>query len=134
MAKIVIAGDAVVVTSSMKLEDLLTIAKYRPEALVLRGGDEGKEKIFALSVNKNGVGEINKYGATFGSESHDDDKLATITMGLTCGRDTDVEECVADNIGAAIIRLNELEEALPAVLEDIAAEKAMIKSSISVVQ
>ena len=41
MAKIVIAGDAVVVTSAMKLEDIKTIEKYRPKELVLKGGEDG---------------------------------------------------------------------------------------------
>ena len=54
MAKVVIAGDAVVITSSMKLEDLLTIAKYRPDALVLKGGEDNKEVIFRVAANKKG--------------------------------------------------------------------------------
>ena len=33
MAKIVIAGDAIVVTSALKLEDIRTIEKYRPKEL-----------------------------------------------------------------------------------------------------
>ena len=42
MAKITIAGDAVVVTSALKLEDIKTIEKYRRNALVLKGGEDGK--------------------------------------------------------------------------------------------
>ena len=57
MSKAIIAGEAVVVTSSMKLEDLETIAKYRPEALTLKGGEDGKEPIFAISITK-GAGDI----------------------------------------------------------------------------
>ena len=41
MAKIVIAGEAVVVTSAVKLEDYRKVAKYRPKALVLLGGEDG---------------------------------------------------------------------------------------------
>lgn len=134
MAKVVIAGDAVVVTSAMKLEDLMTIAKYRPKALVLKGGEDNKEKLFAVSANKKGVGEINKYGATFGSESHDDAKLATITFGLCNSGDGDIKEQVADVIGSAIINLSALEETLPAVLDEIAEEKAAVMDSISVAQ
>ena len=48
MAKITIAGDAAVVTSAMKLEDIKTIEKYRPKELVLKGGEDGKEPIFCL--------------------------------------------------------------------------------------
>lgn len=131
MAKVVIAGDAVVVTSTMKLEDLLTIAKYRPDALTLKGGEDNKEVLFRISANKNGFGEINKYGATFGSESHDEAKLATITLGLSAGAG-DVKEQVADMIGSAIIKLSDLEETLPEVLEKIAAEKAAVMETITV--
>lgn len=132
MAKIVIAGDAVVVTSELKLEDIKTIKKYRPDALVLKGGEDGKEPIFCLGVC-NGVGKINKYGAEFGSETHDDEKKAVMTLICDC-REGDIKEVVADTIGAYVLNLNKLEAALPGVLEEIAAEKEQIMSNISVAQ
>lgn len=132
MSKITIAGDAVVITSSLKLEDLKTIEKYRPKALVLMGGEDGKEPVFAVGTAE-GTGNINEYGASFGRESHDGDKLATITMCL--GTDvSDVREWVADKIGGSIISLNKLEEQLPAVLAEIAEEKARVMESITVAQ
>ena len=131
MAKIVIAGDAIVVTSALKLEDIRTIEKYRPKELVLKGED-GKEPIFAVGTTS-GAGNINAVGASFGRESHDDQKLATITM-CTTGVTGDVKEWVADHVGSAIISLNKLEEKLPAVLEEIAAEKAAVLSNITVAQ
>lgn len=132
MAKIVIAGDAVVVTSAMKLKDLRTIAKYRPDALVLKGGEDGKEPVFAVSVTDD-CGEINKYGASFCSESHDDTKLATITM-QAGNAGEDIREFVAEQIGSAIINLGKLEETLPAVLEEIEAEKAAVRNCITIAQ
>ena len=132
MAKIVIAGDAVVVTSNLKLEDIKTVEKYRPKALSLMGGEDGKEPIFAVGTTE-GCGNINAFGASFGRESHDADKHAIITMVI--GADTgDVKEWVADRIGTAIINLNKLEEKLPAVLDEIAAEKAEVMSNITVAQ
>lgn len=133
-AKITIAGNAVVVTSALKLEDYRTIAKYRPDALILNGGEDGKTPIFAVAVTDRGNGEINKYGATFGSESHDEAKLATITMAADCVGNDDIKEFVADQIGSAVINLHKLEETLPAVLEEITAEKAAVMESISVAQ
>lgn len=133
MAKIVIAGDAVVVKSTLKLEDIRTIEKYRPKALVLKGGEDGKEPIFAIGTT-NGAGNINEVGASFGRESHDEEKLAVITMctgGAVAG---DIKEWVADHIGSAIISLNKLEEQLPAVLAEIEAEKAAVLSNITVAQ
>lgn len=130
MAKIVIAGQAIVVTSEMSLEDIKTIKKYRPDALVLKGGEDGKEPVFALSV---GNGNINSVGASFCEETRDEAKKATLTM-TTSYDGEDIEGFVTDKIGTAIINLNKLEATLPAVLEEIAAEKAAIKENITVVQ
>ena len=132
MAKIVIAGEAVVVTSAIKLEDLRKVAKYRPEALVLKGGEDGKEPIFRIGVCS-GTGKINKYGAEFGAETHDDAKLATITL-VTDALEGDIREAVAEAIGASILNLNKLEETIPAVLAEIDAEKAAILGNITVAQ
>lgn len=133
MAKITIAGDAIVITSSMKLEDIKTIEKYRPKSLTLMGGEDGKEAIFAIGTT-DGPGNINTYGASFGRESRDDDKLACITMCITTGLAGDVKEWVADKLGGAIISLNKLEGQLPAVLEEIAEEKATVMENITVAQ
>lgn len=132
MAKIVIAGDAVVITSAIKLEDLRNVAKYRPEALVLKGGEDGKEQIFRVGVC-NGVGDINQYGAAFGNATRDDSKLATITL-VAPGVEGDIKEFVADKLGSALINLNKLEETLPGVVQSIAAEKAQVMGAISVAQ
>ena len=132
MAKITIAGEAVVVTSSMKLEDLVKIKKYRPDALVLRGGEDGKEPIFCVGVTNCGAGTINKYGAEFGGATHDDAKLASIT--LISDVEGDIKEAIADTFGVAVLNLNKLEATLPAVLEEIEAEKAAILENITVAQ
>ena len=132
MAKIIIAGDAVVVTSAIKLEDLRNIKKYRPTALVLKGGEDGNEPIFAINVT-NGNGDINQYGASFGAATRDDEKLATITL-VAPGVEGDIKEFVADKLGSALINLNKLEETLPGVIQSIASEKAQIMDNISIAQ
>lgn len=133
MAKVTIAGDAVIITSSMKLEDLRTIAKYRPDALTLKGGDSGNEPMFALSVANGGHGSINQYGASFTTESHDGEKLATITLLDVVGGD-DIRDAVAERIGTSIINLNKLEKTLPDVLREIADEKSEILNNIRIAQ
>ena len=130
MAKIVIAGEAVVITSAMKLEDIRKIAKYRPDALTLKGGEDGKEPIFRIGACA-GAGKINKYGAEFGGETHDDAKLATITL-VNVDLNGDIREAVVDEIGTAILSLNKLEETLPAVLDEIDEEKAAILENITI--
>lgn len=132
MAKIVIAGDAVVITSALKLEDVKTIEKYRPDELILKGGEDGKEPIFAIGTTENS-GDINEFGAAFGSATRDDGAYACITM-IANGVAGDVKEWVADRIGRALINLNKLEEKLPAVLAEIAGEKKTVMDNISIAQ
>ena len=131
MARIKIVGESVVVISDIKFDDYKMIAKYRPSKLVLKGGDDGKEVVFAVGVTSNPKGSINKVGAEFGSEAHDGTGRATITFDLP-QTDGDVKEAVAEKVGAAIIYLNKLEGTLPDVVDEIVAEKATVLESISV--
>ena len=132
MARITIAGDAAVVTSAMTLEDIKTIEKYRPKELILKGGEDGNEPIFAIGTTA-GAGTINTYGASFGSETRDENKLACITMFLE-GVTGDVKDWVADRLGTAIVNLNKLEAKLPDILKEIADEKAKVLENIAVAQ
>lgn len=131
MAKIQILGDAVVLTSEITLEDLRTIAKYRPEALTLKGGEDGKTPVFAIGVD--GVESFTKFGVTFKSASRDDKKYAQLTQ-IICDRKIEnLTEVIADHYGAGLAKLNELEATLPAVLDEVRAEREAIMQSISIV-
>jgi hypothetical protein len=132
MAKVTIAGDAVVVKSGIKFEDLKTIKKYRPAALTLRGGEDGKQPIFTISVRENGDGGINENGATFGAATRDEEKLATFTMIITASADADVKNLVIDEIGGYLANLNKLEATLPAVIDEIKAERDAVAEAITV--
>ena len=132
MAKIVIAGDAIVVTSALKLEDIRKVEKYRPNALYLMGGEDGKEPIFRVGTAKKG--SLSEYGVEFAAETHDDAKLASITLVNNCVGGVDIKDSVAEDIGPIVMNLNKVEAAIPAVLEEIAAEKAAILANISVAQ
>ena len=129
MAKIVIAGDAVVVKSDLNLKDIETIAKYQPKALTLMGGEDGKEPIFAIGLTTD-AGDINVNGASFGKA--DADGKATITMVMQGVPTEKAKDWVADRLGSAIMNLNALEEKLPAVLSGIAAQRAPVMENISV--
>lgn len=131
MAKVTIAGQAIVVTSSLKLEDIKKVAKYRKEALVLKGGEDGKEPIFKIGVTTKPEGSINANGAEFGSATHDDEQFAQITQPLNFVGDN-VREGVAEAIGASILYLNKLEEKIPAVIEEINKEKESILENITI--
>ena len=128
-AGITVAGQAVVITSSMTLDDIKTIGKYRPEKLQLKDA-ENKEVTFVISVSK-GRGSINKYGAEFDSTTYNRDGKAVITLDMPVVNGS-VEESVAEYVGAAILNLNKLEAQLPAVINEITTEKAAIMANISV--
>lgn len=130
MAKITVVGGAVVVTSAVKLDDIKMIEKYRPAALVLT--DEEGEPIFKVGTT-NDTATINKYGVTFNSATHDDSKLATMTVGCLCDTGDNIKEIVADTIGVYVMTLNKLEDTLPAVISSIKAEKEAILSNITVI-
>jgi hypothetical protein len=134
MAKLSLLGNAVVITSAMKLEDIRTIEKYNKDALILKEDVEGK-KVPVFGVATGSTGEINQNGATFADATRDDDKFAQITL-CTCaaGITGDVKEWLADKFGKAIVRLNQLEATIPGVLDDIAADRAAVMANITVVQ
>lgn len=131
MAKIIIAGDAVVVTSALKLEEIRKVEKYRPKALYLMGGEDGKEPIFRVGTSKKG--SIGEYGIEFASATHDDEKLASITVGAPVAAG-DIKDAVAEFYGPIIMNLNKVEAAIPAVLDEIDAEKAAVLENIQVAQ
>ena len=131
MAKITVAGDAVIVTSEvLTLDDIKTLKKYRPESLTLFGGEDGKEPLFVLDVDEAGKGNIGKYGASFGGETHDEEKLACITMVFASS--SNIKDAICDQFGSALIALNELEKKLPAVLDEIKEQKDYVMSNITV--
>lgn len=133
MAKVTIVGNAAVITSTIKYEDIKTVAKYRPAELILKGGDDGKEPIFAIAA-VDGNGDINANGAVFGGATRDEDKYAYITMVVDADDDTDVKELVADQLGGALVNLAKLEEKLPAVIDEINDERASVLDRITVAQ
>jgi len=132
MAKVTIAGKAIVITSALKLEELETVKKYQPKALVLLGGEDGKEPIFAVGVVRGSAGKIGNVGVEFGEETQTE-KLATMTL-MAPADVKDMKEYVADKYGAALMNLAKLETNLPAVIGAIAAEKQSIMDNISVAQ
>ena len=132
MAKVTIAGQAVVVTSTLKLDDIKTVATYRPDALTLYEG-EGKERqpVFAIGIGAD-AGRIGTYGVEFGRSNAEG--FAQLTMSVSIDDDEDIKVFVAEQIGRSILKLNKLEEQIPEVIRGIEAEKADILRNISVVE
>lgn len=125
-AKVTIVGEAAVVTSALKLEDIKTAKKFRPDALKLV---EDKEITYMIDYTTRSSGSINNVGATF-SDVTDAEGHATITMCVT--REGDMKEYVQDKIGLALLKLKKIEDNFAAALEGINADKAAIAALVDV--
>lgn len=132
MANLKVVGNAVVLTSKHSLEDLQKIKKYRPEALKLLGGEDGKSVIFMVGFDRNGLGSISPAGVEFGDKTHDDAGLATVTITFSKGFD-DIVGAVSDAYGPALLKLNKLEDTFGDVLAEIGVEQDKIRESIAVI-
>ena len=133
MAKITIAGDSIIVTSGKSLAALRTLEEYRPKALRLVETDENgkKEEIFRVETAA-ANGSINQNGATFASETHDEDKKATITIPIPAGIE-DVKAYAAKLVGKAVVRLNKIEASIDEALREVEAENAEVMANITVI-
>ena len=114
MAKTKIFGDSVVITSSIKLADLNNVAK---------------QPVFGVCVGKSGSGSINEVGASFAPSTRDSEGKATITMMIPASV-KDAKAWMVEDFGGALMNLKKVEEALPAVVAQIAADKQAIEASI----
>lgn len=122
-------GEAVVITSAAKLEDIRKIEKYRPDALVVLGGEDGKEPIFAVGLSSKRSGSINSFSIDFGGCN--EDGFAQVTVSY-CGPNENVKAHLADSIGPQLTMLGKLEESWPAVLAEIDADVDRIMASIEI--
>ena len=130
MAKVTIVGDALVITSTIKLEDYKKVKANRPEALKLK--DDDGNTFFAVGVSE-GIGAINEWSIEFSGETHDEHKYATLTCNIDGGGTVEeIKNDVAEDIGVALINLAKIEEMIPGVLAEIKAERDKVLECISV--
>lgn len=123
-----VCGPCVTIVSSVKLENLKTIAKHRPKALNLYEEHDGEvENVFSVAVSRkvDSTGSLNKHGATF-CNTPSAEGCATIVMSF------DNLEEMKDEIGLGLLRLSTLEAGLPAVLTEIEDEKIEIDGMIHI--
>lgn len=130
MAKILVAGDALVVKSNITLEEYTLVKKYRPAALKIMGGEDNKDVVFKVDILAKGSGGINTYGATFAKA--DDDGYATTTILVPEG--AKAKEYAEETIGVGILHLNEVEDNLAGVIMEIKAEKESVSDCIEIVE
>ena len=126
-ASAVIQGSACVITSNMTAEQIKRYAKFHPEALTMY--DEDDEPVYAIAYDEKGPGSIDNNGAIFGAAT-DANGHATITV-LLDPTTEDVETKVFEELGRALLNLNDLEDQLLEGISKLDEEEAEIRAKIS---
>lgn len=130
--RVAIIGGALVLTSSLKVEDIDVLKKYAPDALRVK--DEEGNDVFAIAYSE-GNPSINNKGIVFAGTSLTGEGNATLTVNIDTEGETGVEaikDAVADIIAVPAKYLAEIEANAPAVLADVAEKRAQLKNSIQV--
>ena len=111
------AGQAMVIVSGIKTEDLKKAEKFRPEALVLKDKDD--EPVFAVATGKKSSIEYNSI--TFGEEEN----------GFAAATIYPVErEKIKEDYAFILISLKKVEAQLEAAMTEIAEDAAAVEAMI----
>ena len=126
-----IVGNTAVIQSAFTLAKLIEVYKNAPDALVLYADEEHKTPVFKIGLTANPEGDFGNYGISFyaGPSANEDEKPS---VSVTVNTGGDKKEYVADTYGAALRKLNKLEESLHGVLAEIEREHAEILGAITV--
>lgn len=116
-----ILGSNAVITTPILFEDLLKVAKIKPEALSIKN-EKGAET-YKIAVKQEGVSDLGKYGATFASK----DAEGFAQLNIKLDEHLELEErlhFIKENYGYAIMKLN-------TALEEIEANIAVVKEELN---
>lgn len=123
-----ILGEAAVLTSMFQMENLKTILKYKPSALVVQD-EETKEETFRVDIAKAGAGRMNRYGISF-SPTPDKNGWAQVTVSLP-EEHGDAKDYIEDTYGETILNLKKLENKMFSILGEIGVARKAIRDSIT---
>ena len=117
--KFKIAGNALIITSKLKLNTIIKMEKFNKDLLCIAEtkNDEVNE-IFRISVGK--YGSLSKYGITFAAADKDGYATATILLPDNVAYDKRVEY-IKEEYGNAFLMLADLEDAITTAAAQIEA-------------
>lgn len=128
MAKTVITGNAVTITSTISIDDIVLLQKHNPESLKLYSETEdGKSLEFSI-VGVSTRGAAGVYGIEFNGFTRTEEKYATFTAihNDLPEDNAAAKEFVADKYGVVITKLSKLESTIPAAVAQVKADRASI--------
>lgn len=131
MANIKILGNAAVLTSTLKAEDINKLARFKPEALKIIN-KETKNEIFAISFGYRP--NVTPYGVSFTDKTEDGYAQTTIALPPGFVDDKDKIEFVKNQYGYILLNLNKLEAQAQETLNVTAAEFASMEEAITLAE
>lgn len=126
MAKIKTLGNAVVIQAGIKLADIEKLKKYNPAALELKGGEDGKEVVFAVAT---GTPSVSKYGICFGHADAEGNAVVTVLEEVPADK---AKDYLADKYGYALTCLAAIEGEIPTAIANVDTQIAAIKANIEI--
>ena len=114
--QISVVGNAAVVTSSIKVEEIKTLKAGNPQALKVFKDEEKKDEVFSISYNEGAEPSFGKFGITFNSVTRDDKKCASLTLPSpnTLKTNEEIKVYLADKLGStAAAYMADLEKTVP---------------------
>lgn len=129
--KIVTKNGYAFVETTLKVADLELVKKYDPAALVIKGGEDGKQPVFFANVVKNGNGMIDGESVEFIAAA---DGTATVTIAdapaaAKASADA-MKEYLADLVGPVSCHIAKLEETVPAAAEAVRGTRKAVMDAI----
>ena len=125
--RVLVAGCACIVFSKLTPDQIRQFKTYHPEALMMNDKDTG-EPLFALDLDEDEPGCLNRYGATFSKVTSADGK-ATITIVLDPAADDPVE-LVRNRLARPLMLLDEIEQHLLELLPELETEQNAVSGMI----
>ena len=124
--KIKIAGNAVILTSTLKFEEIKKLEKYNRDALCLvELKNDEEHEVFRIQTGK--CSSISEYGIVFTEANAAG--YATATVLLPEGT-VDKKAYIKDNFGTTMFMLSDLEDAVKTALAQIEAAYAQLDNDI----
>lgn len=124
-----VLGEAVVIESTLKLEDIENLEAYKKDSLTMK--DEKGKPYFRVGVAEDAQGEINDFGVEFGNRTTSPAGNARVTLAI-CPDHENVKEAIWAHLGTALLKLQKAEQELPTVLNELATDIATIDNMIEV--
>lgn len=129
MAKLKISGNAIVLTSDLKLDTIKKMEKYNPSALALYEEDKSGDKCEVFKIGSGSVSSVSKYGITFAETNKTGLAVATVLLPETVPNDAK-KQFVKDVFGNTIFLLQDLEAAVKTSCEELDAAYAELDKII----